>query len=145
MLNLRFENFHFSLMRSLPISLKLRLSYFMLIWVLLALPEISTIINYFPAHLSFNHLIETLLFGISTGVLGYSTLFLKDITLETFIGRIFFVTFSWIILILFKMPVMVLILLHAVIAVVIYQNRFYKFEFERFKIYCKYNSSGIRL
>ncbi len=125
----RFENFHFQLLRGLPLSLNRRLASFSITWALLVLPEIGAIINYFPSELSVSHLFIILLFGMSLSLLSYSCLFIHDITLETFLHNVFLATFLWIILILFKVPVALLAIVNSGIAVTIYRKHFYRFEF----------------
>ena len=125
----RFENFHFQLMRSLPLTLNQRMLNFIFICVLLMLPEIGAIVNYFPPGISKLHLLSVLVFGLSISLLGYCFLFLKDITLESFIQRVFWMALLWIVLILFKIPAVVLAIIHIGISIRVYQKHFYRFEF----------------
>lgn len=125
----RFENFHFNLLRSLPISLNQRLVSFCLIWILLLIPEGGTIIHYWPQVVSMTGLPSVIIFGLGTGLLAYSYLFIKDITLEVFIQRVFVTSFIWIVLILFRVPVAILALFQITTSFYLFRKYFYQFEF----------------
>lgn len=125
----RFENFHFSLLRSLPLSLSRRLAYFVLTFLILLMPEFAVMINYLPHNVSLPQLASSTLFCVSITFLGYSYLFLRDITLENVTQRIFLMSFLWIVLILFKVPALALAAIHSILALMIYRKHFYCFEF----------------
>ncbi|HRI78614.1 MAG TPA: hypothetical protein PLR06_03685 [Cyclobacteriaceae bacterium] len=125
----RFENFHFQVMRSLPITPLNRLYSFIMIWCVLLFPEIGTILNYFPTNLSTFQLIPLVAFGLSTGILAYGLLFVKDITLESFTQFVFWICLVWIVTILFKIPAAVLTTIHLALGTWSFQKNFYRFEF----------------
>ena len=125
----RFENFHFSLLRSLPFSIGQRVIQFLVVIGLLGLLEWGALFSYFPKALSVIDLITLYAYGLSIYFLGYAYLFIKDMSLEKFINKVFIAAFVWIILILFKMPVLLLTIIHFGIGIFIYRNNFYRFEF----------------
>jgi hypothetical protein len=125
----RFENFHFQIIRSLPLSLHRRLGNFISTLVLLEAPEILTIINYCPSNISLWQLTAIVLLGISIGLAAYGLLFTGDILLESFIQKVFAACFIWITLILFKMPIIILAIVNGVIGYIASQKNFYEFEF----------------
>jgi hypothetical protein len=125
----RFENFHFGVLRSLPFSLMQRIIQFLSVMGLLGLLEWGMLFSYFPKALSMIDLVILYAYGLSIYLLGYTYLFIKDISLEKFINKAFIAAFVWFILILFKMPVPLLTLLHLSIGLIIYRKNFYRFEF----------------
>lgn len=126
----RFENYHFDILRCLPFSSGQRIIQFLLVIALLSLPEWGMLFSYFPAILSFIDLITLYLFGLSIYLLGYTFLFIKDMNLDQFINKVFVAAFTLIILILFKVPVLLIIILHFFVAVIVYRKNFYQFEFK---------------
>ncbi|HEY5825744.1 MAG TPA: hypothetical protein VIT44_15325 [Cyclobacteriaceae bacterium] len=125
----RFENFHFNLLRSLPFSISQRMIQFLVVIALLSLLEWGVLFSYFPKALSIIDLTTLYAYGLSIYFLSYAFLFVKDMSLEQFINKAFIAAFVWIILILFKLPVLFLTVLHFGIGILIYRNHFYRFEF----------------
>ena len=125
----RFENFHYPVLRSLPFSLPKRLSLFILTFIILNAFEWGTLYHYFPVALGRIHFFLLITFSLSIYVIGYACLFIKDVTLELFIQKTGIAAFTWFILILFKVPLLVFITAHLIAGYWIYHNRFYKFEF----------------
>ncbi len=125
----RFENFHFNLLRSLPLSLVQRLTHFVLSLTVLLSPEFAVMLNYLPQDISVLQLTSSIVFCISIVLLGYAYLFLNDIRLESVIQRIFVMSFLWIVLTLFKVPVILLAVVQGLLALAIYRKHFYSFEF----------------
>ena len=125
----RFENFHFPVLRSLPFSLPKRLGAFVFTFTLLTVFEWSTLVNYFPEALSSIYFFMLVAFALSIYVISYAYLFIKDITLELFIQKAGIAAFAWFILLLFKMPLLILIVVHFSAGYLIYHHRFYRFEF----------------
>lgn len=126
----RFENFHFSLLRGLPLTRVRRLWNFIVICILLQLPEFSVMINYTPRNVSSLQLASVYLFALSVNLLGYASLFIRDITLELVVRRVFAASLLWIVLILFKVPVLLIALLQVILALQIYLKYYYTFEFD---------------
>ena len=87
------------------------------------------LLNYFPDQLSLIHLASIFIYGLSIYLMGYSSLFLKDITMDKFINKLFISAFIGIILILFKIPVSALAAMLLIIGFIIYKKNFYLFEF----------------
>ncbi len=125
----RFENFHFAFFRGLPFSLMKRGAYFLITLFILSLFEFIILLRYFPEQLHFIYFLLLILLALSIYAIGYAYLFTKDITLELFIQKVGIAAFSWIVLILFKVPLLVFIAVHFFIAYIVYRKNFYTFEF----------------
>jgi hypothetical protein len=126
----RFENFHFNMLRSLPIPLMKRFGYTLVIFGILQIVEIVTLFNYLPASVSLFHAFIALIFGWSIQVLAYAFLFTRDRTLESFVNILFFMGMLWMLLILFGVPLLLLTVLQLAGAYWIYASNFYRFEFD---------------
>ena len=125
----RFENFQFNILRSLPFSISQRVIQFLIIVGLLSLLEWGMLCSYFPQVLSMMDLVTLYLYGLGIYFLGYAYLFVRDITLEKFINKIFVAAFILIILILFKMPLLLIVATQMGVGWWIYRQNFYGFEF----------------
>lgn len=126
----RFENFHFSMMRSLPIALPQRLINFIFIFIILQMAEIGSMINYLPSGVTVFHTIFLILFGLSIDLMFYAGMHFRDRTMESFVNRLFFMTIAWIVLILFQVPIVLMAVVQIVLATMIYRKYFYRFEFD---------------
>jgi hypothetical protein len=125
----RFENFHFSILRSLPITLTKRLAFFLLTITCLNFIEIGLLIKYYPSDLSISHQLTLLMFGLSIYLLAFAYLYLKSLLLDLFIQKAFVAAFCWIILILFKVPIALMAILQIGLGCYIYSKRYYRFEY----------------
>lgn len=125
----RFENFHFAFFRGLPFSLIKRGAYFLITLSILSLFEFIILLRYFPEQLHFIYFLLLILLALSIYAISYAYLFIKDITLELFIQKVGIAAFVWIVLILFKVPLLVFIAVHFLIAYIVYRKNFYSFQF----------------
>lgn len=122
-----FENKSFSMLRSLPWSLSKRMINFILSMLLVALPELFTLLGYFPKQLSWVNYLEVVALCFSFLIFSYTSLIFKNMDLEHFSQRAFITTLAAVILVLFKIPL--LLLITVALAVSAYRYRqFYSFE-----------------
>jgi hypothetical protein len=124
-----FENFHFSLVRQLPLPFLTRLRYATSTMVLLTLVEIGVLITYFPPSLSIVVLFLSVLFFISILILLQGILYWKDRKQEQFMSVVFILTMALIVLVLFKIPLLLFILCHILVGVSIWMRNYYRFEY----------------
>ncbi|MBY0436013.1 MAG: hypothetical protein K2U26_18130, partial [Cyclobacteriaceae bacterium] len=101
---------------------------FLITMLLLLVPELATLINYFPEAVSKIHLVYSIVFCISMVLMAYAFLFRADLILDVFIQYLFAASFALILLVLFKVSVMFLAALNLVIGVYWYRKHFYTFE-----------------
>jgi hypothetical protein len=124
----RFDNYHFTVIRQLPVSLAKRISYVVVSMVFLTMPETGIIITYFPDNLSFFNLIAALFFALSCQLFMYCLMYRKSINQEQLMKVAFVCSVIWILSILFQVPLLVMTALNAASAAYWY-TRFY-FDFE---------------
>jgi hypothetical protein len=124
----RFDNYHFTIIRQLPVLLAKRISYVAVCLVFLSMPETGIIITYFPDNLSFINLITALFFAFSCQFFIYCLMYRKPIDQERLMKVAFIFSVTWILLILFKVPLLLVATLNTGLATYWY-NRFY-FDFE---------------
>lgn len=125
----QFDNFHFPLLRQLPISIWKRISLASITQVLLILPLIGIVITYFPKNLSRFVLIEAMAFFVGATVFWSGFLYQKDRDLEVIVRIVFGVSILAILLILFKVPIVVLACLSGMIGTYWWWRYSYRFEY----------------
>lgn len=125
----RFENFHFSINRNLPRSFTNRAAYFMIVVLLVCLPETGLLITRFPSDFSLPAAILCAAFGLSLLILIYGILFYKDSSLENVTQRSFFLGIAYFVLILFKIPLLLLLAINLVTGLFLWKRYYYSFEY----------------
>jgi hypothetical protein len=120
----RFDNYHFTIIRQLPVSLAKRISYVAVCMIFLSMPETGIIITYFPDNLSMINLITALFLAFSCQLFMYCLMYRKSIDQEQLMKVAFIFSVTWILLILFKVPLLLIASLNTGVAVYWY-NRFY--------------------
>lgn len=123
-----FENKVFVLLRNLPLPVIRRITTFLLVFLILCLPEITVVIKYFPDALHWMEAPSVIFFGISTGLLFYGLHFTEVIHQKNFERPVFALVIGWILLILFRVPVFVLVLVNSGIGIWLVGKNFYRFE-----------------
>lgn len=123
----RFENYYFSLSRSLPISNVIRLTVFVLNILILSLTEIGIL---FTSTLPLESSVLLVLLGVSIMILNYGFLFIRDWPLDILIRRLFYMTLAFFLLVLFDVPISLLIALNILIGVGFRNHYQYRFEYK---------------
>ena len=125
----RFDNFHFSLNRNLPISFTHRLLYFFCTLLILIIPELGMMIKNFPIGFRIWDIISSILFALSIPVFFYGLLYLKDRDQEKFMPFVFFFAISWILLVLFKIPLWIIASTNFAVGLICWKKFYYSFEY----------------
>ncbi|HYG20149.1 MAG TPA: hypothetical protein VD816_14525 [Ohtaekwangia sp.] len=125
----RFENFHFSILRQLPLAMVKRMTYVLTAIALLSLPEIALLLKYFPEHLGWMTFAASVLFAVSIPFLFYSLQYTEDRKEEKFMRLVFAWTIAWIVLVLFKVPIWALAGGNLLIAARVWRKFYYVFEY----------------
>lgn len=125
----RFDNFHFSLNRNLPTPFTQRLFYFLGTLLILIIPELGMIIKNFPAEFDIWSLISSITFALSIPIFFYGLLYIKDLDQEKFTPFVFFFSITWILLVLFKIPLWVIASMNLVVGLICLKKFYYSFEY----------------
>ena len=122
-----FDFRYFILMRSLPVKLAGRWATLALIASIFVLPEAILIVKYAPS-IPMSDLMSILALIPALALTVYAMLYLKFDNEET-LGRITFgMAIAHVILILFKVPIFVFVIINLTVASTIFTLRYYKFE-----------------
>lgn len=125
----RFENFHLSFIRSLPLSLHRRLTYFILTVLIFCLPELGFSFRQFPSGVAWWYQFLLPGLGIALLLLYYGLLYLKEVETEKFMQLVFYISMTEIVLILFKVPVAALMIVNTVCGLFFFYRFYYRFEY----------------
>jgi hypothetical protein len=125
----RFDNFHFPLNRNLPIPFARRLLYFLSTLLILILPELGMIVKNFPVEFNNWNLVSTVLLSLSIPIFFYGLLYTKDRDQEKLMPFVFFFSISWILLVLFKIPLWGIAGINMVIGLACLKKFYYSFEY----------------
>ena len=124
----KFDNFHFSLARQLPISFWKRIFYVMASLICLSILETGLLISYFPPNLSALTLIEAIFLLYSCQLFLYGILYRGNTDHEKQMKFVFIFSMVLIVLILFKIPLIALALFNICIGVFYWIRFYYRFE-----------------
>lgn len=124
-----FENFSFKILRNLPIHLYRRLIIYILVLLSFCLPEILILVKNFPATLEWPILLAIISFGISINFLYNSLHFVAIFQKKGFAQIIFASIISWIVLILFSVPLLLITFINMTAAIILYRTYFYQYEY----------------
>jgi hypothetical protein len=124
----RFDNFHFAILRNLPLQYGKRVAFFVYTFVLLMLPETGIIVRHLPPEFDAVDMASVILFGWSIPVLFYGYMYRKDMGQDQLTPLVFFTGISLIILILFKIPLLVLAVVNLSIGLIIWRKYYYTYE-----------------
>lgn len=123
-----FEHRHISWIKNLPLSITKRFTWFLIVFIILIIPETTVMIKYFPGHLSFFWLMLNFLHIAGLGALFFGLLHTKASTLENFTKKAFALFIVLIVLILFKVPLAMVCLMSFTGGFLIYRRYYYLFE-----------------
>jgi len=126
----RFDNFHFSLVRQLPLSFLKRISSTCgtIAWMLV--PEIIILFKFFPLTLPATIMLEGFFFMMGLAVCFYGYLYRRDLGTESAMRKVFLVSMVLIVIILFEVPLWLLATM-SIAAGFYWMNKYYYwFEYE---------------
>jgi hypothetical protein len=104
----RFENFHFVLLRQLPIGRFQRIMFTTIVLLALSIPECGIIVSSFPSHLTSTDCVAVLVFGWSLMALQYGFFYCRDRDEAEITPFIFGGVMTYFVLILFRVPIALL-------------------------------------
>jgi hypothetical protein len=122
-----FDFKYFIIMKSLPISHLQRWSYVVLITFIFVLPEIVLIVKYSPP-LPLVELFSIMLLIPALALMVYSLLYIRFKNEESYGRLTFALAIAHVVLILFKVPISVFVIVNLLASWLIFRSRYYKFE-----------------
>jgi hypothetical protein len=124
---MEFDLRNFQLMKNVPLTLTQRWLTVALITLILLIPEGAVVAKYFP-ELSVQDFVSIVFIMPAIALLIYSLQFVKYKSQESFSRLTFGITMLHIVLILFKIPVVIFIVVNLTLSWIVFRKRYYTYE-----------------
>lgn len=121
-----FENQFLSFNRNLPLSLQQRILGYLLTYSLLLIPELIVIFRNLPDGISYLFAFQLIIFVLSMIFLNHHTQYINDISADTYLQRLFFTGILFLLLIMFKIPLILMVLVNFLLAIFVFQKNYYE-------------------
>lgn len=126
-----FENRLLLIAKNLPLSHAQRLLKYGLAYFILIVPEIIVLARNLPAEVSYAYMVALLLFILSMIFLNHHVQYINNISYDAFMQRLFFTGILFLLLIMFKIPVILMALVNFSIAVFVFRKHYFLSEFNQ--------------
>lgn len=124
-----FENKFLLITKNLPLNYIQRLLNYLLAYSILLLPEIIVLARNLPADVSFVYMGILVIFILSMIFLNHHVQYINNISHDAFMQRLFFTGILFLVLIMFKIPVILMALINFSIAAFVFKKHYYLSEF----------------
>lgn len=125
---LYFEHKFLSISRNLPISHKNRILSYTISYFLILLPETIVLLRNFPEGVNYVFVFILILFILSLIFLNHHLQYINSISADTFGKGIFAAGILFLLLIMFKIPLILMVLVNFSIAIFVFQRNYYVYE-----------------
>jgi hypothetical protein len=123
-----FETHHVSWIRNMPVPKTKRFLWILSVIVILLVPEFAVLTKHFPENLPAHWLLLNMLYAISLAAFFFGLLHAGAAPVETIVRRSFWIFILLIVLILFKVPLIAIILLTLITGFTLYSKNYYLFQ-----------------
>lgn len=124
-----FENKFLLITKNLPISYVQRLLNYFLAYSILLIPEIIVLARNLPDNVSYVFMCLLMIFILSMIFLNHHVQYINNISHDAFMQRLFFTGILFLVLIMFKIPVILMALVNFSIAAFVFRKHYYLSEF----------------
>jgi hypothetical protein len=124
-----FENKFLLISKNLPLSYGQRLSHYLLAYLILLLPEVIVLTRNLPDNVSYIFMVLLMIFILSMIFLNHHVQYINNISHDAFMQRLFFTGILFLVLIMFKIPVILMALVNFSIAAFVFRKHYYLSEF----------------
>ena len=121
-----FENQYLILIRNLPLSSKQRLLGYFLTYLLILVPEIIVLLRNLPPDVNYVFVLQLMVFILSMIYLNHHAQYINNISNDAFMQRLFFSGILFLLLIMFKIPVILMGLVNFSLAIFVFQKCYYE-------------------
>lgn len=122
------ESTHLSWIRNLPLTLTQRLTSKFFCLAILCLPEACIVYGNFPGILEGTDFLLFTLLGLSILILFHGLLYRKSLPIKKFIRMTFYLTLLEVMLLLFRIPVLAVVIFNISFGILLYRKYYYSFE-----------------
>lgn len=124
-----FENRFLLIAKNVPLSYAQRLFNYGLAYFLLLLPELIVLARNLPTEVSYVYMVLLIVFILSMIFLNHHVQYINDISHDAFMQRLFFTGILFLLLIMFKIPVILMALVNFSIAVYVFRKHYFLSEY----------------
>lgn len=124
-----FENRFLLIVKNLPLTYIKRLVSFTIAYAILLLPETIVLVRNLPDGVNYGFAGMVLVFVWSMVFLNHHVQYINGISYDAFMQRLFFTGILFLLLIMFKVPVIVITLVNIFIAILVFRKHYFKSEF----------------
>ncbi|CAH0994589.1 hypothetical protein EMA8858_00699 [Emticicia aquatica] len=121
-----FENQNLAFTRNLPIPTKKRLLTYLLAYLILLIPEIIVLFRNLPDGVGYFFAWQLMIFILSMVSLNHHVQYINGVSNDAFMQRLFFVSLLFLLLIMFKIPVILMGLVNFTIATFVFSKNYYE-------------------
>jgi hypothetical protein len=125
-----FENHYLAILRNLPINYKERIVNYLASYSILLVPEIIILARNLPNGVNYIFALALIIFILSMIILNHHVQFINGISDDTFMQRLFFAGILFLLLIMFKIPVILMALINFSIAIFVFYKHYYESQSE---------------
>lgn len=123
---LYYENQFLSLNRNLPLSSQKRVLGYLLTYSLLLIPELIVLLRNLPDGVSYLFALQLIIFILSMIFLNHHTQYINHVSNDAYLQRLFFAGILFLLLIMFKIPVILMALVNFSLAIFVFHKNYYE-------------------
>lgn len=124
----QFEQEQLGFLKNMPVPLPFRFLSLTWVYLILLLPEIAIYIRYLIVYPGWFMILKLILFSLSLLLLFHNYLFTKQLDMELFIRRLFYITLFFFVAILFRVDITWIMLFNFAVSYQLYYRFFYRYE-----------------
>lgn len=121
-----YENQFLSFSRNLPLSSQQRLLSYALTYSLLLIPELIVLLRNLPEDVSYLFALQLIIFVLSMVFLNHHTQYINNVSDDAYLQRLFFTGILFLLLIMFKIPVILMALVNFSLAIFVFHKNYYQ-------------------
>lgn len=121
-----YENQFLSFSRNLPINLQQRILGYLLSYALLLIPEFIVLLRNLPDGVSYLFALQLIIFILSMIFLNHHTQYINNVSNDAYLQRLFFTGILFLLLIMFKIPVILMALVNFSLAIFVFHKNYYE-------------------
>lgn len=121
-----YENQFLSFSRNLPIILHRRILGYLLTYSLLLIPELIVLLRNLPEGVSYFFALQLTIFILSMIFLNHHTQYINNLSNDAYLQRLFFAGILFLLLIMFKIPVILMAFVNFSLAIFVFHKNYYE-------------------
>lgn len=121
-----YENQFLLFSRNLPLTLQKRIWGYIFTYSLFLIPELIVLLRNLPTEVSYLFALQLIIFILSMILLNHHTQYINNISADTYLQRLFFAGILFLLLIMFKIPVILMALVNFSLSIFVFHKNYYE-------------------